>query len=379
MLTHTYKLVTSKLAAVAAMVAIAGGSIATVAVADVATITVLDRGEPFEGMTHHGGLLWIGKSRVNFNSSYSLEVYSKKDLIGTATFPHSATYVHPYGANSVIVVGTGYQPNLTQYSIVEHSAGKLTVKTTVIPMDAWARQWLGTFNGREYFTDPGGNPADSDNPNLNQPAQTIFTVSKGVRPRYLTTRLRLPLGGVKVGNVFYVFNAESIGDSRSNIFRLDPVNGQLKAVFSEYRDGLSAVAMVPGASLLAAIEEVGGRLILISPVTHEVLGSVAIEGSPRSMTAFGKCMVVGSRDSRSVTAVDVSNPSAPVIVATAAVNLPQEEFMALDRVSADTVSGQVFARSNRPCNPMIEACTEDWNRVVVFTGDDAQKLAASCK
>jgi len=347
--------------------------------ADVATVTVLDRGEPFEAMTHHAGILWVGKSRANFSSSYSLEAYAGKAMIGKVTFPHSATYVHPYGQNSVIVVGTGYQPNLTHYTIVEHNGGRLTTRTTQIPMDAWARQWLGTVNGREYFTDPGGNPADSDNPNLTQPAQTFFTMSAGGRPRYLTTRLRLPLGGVKLGNVFYVYNAESIGDPRSNIYRLDPASGQIKPVFSEFRNGISGVALVPGANLIAAIESGSGQMVLVNPADHSVVGAVNIEGSPRSIAAFGKCMIVGSRDTNSVTAIDVSVPSTPTVVAVAAVGLSQDEFQLLDRVSADVVTGQVFARSNFPCNPMIQTCDKDWNRVVVFTGDDAQKMAAGCR
>lgn len=367
------------LAAVVVSVGVLGFGNAQSAVASVGTVTLLDRGEPFEGMTAHAGLLWIGKSRENFSSVYSLEVYNKKDLVGKVTFPHSATYVHPYGANSVIVIGTGYQPNLTQYTIMEHRQGQFTKRTVQIPINAWARQWLGTHGGREYFTDPGGNPADSDNPNFNQPAQTFFTMSAGGSPRYLSTRLRLPLGGVKIGQAFFVYNAESIGDPRSNIYRLDPASASIKKVLPEFRNGLAGMAVIPGTSFIAATERGAQQLIVVDTNSSTVVGTAPINGEPRSVTSFGKCMIVGSWDTRVITAVDVSTPAAPVVVGESAIDLNQNDFYHIDRVAADISSGQVFARSNFPCNPMIDVCDKDWNRVVVLTGDDAQKFVSACR
>lgn len=344
------------------------------------TVTTLDRGEPFEGMTFHDGVLWVGKSRKNFGSDYSLEMFENDKLIGKVTLPHAATYVYPYAAGSVIVVGTGYSPNLTQYSFVSKQGASFSVRTIQIPMDAWARQWIGTHNGKEFFTDPGGNQDDPARDNdLSLASQTFFSHSSGARPRYLSTRLRLPLSGVKIGGSFYVINAESIGSPRSNLYSLDPRSGKLGPLFPSYRNALAAVRAVPGSSILAVSEEGARQVLLIDTSRDAHIGTATLEIDPSALTVMGHCVITGDQVEKKIAVIDVRDPAAPFETMSLSVDLPAEEFRYLSHIAADPVNGKLYLRSNMPCNPMVEACTHDWNRVLVLAGEEAMKLAGICR
>lgn len=350
------------------------------AYAEIETVAVLDRGEPFEANVFHSGLLWVGKSRKDFNSDYSVEIYSAGVLKGKVTFPHSATFMYPYGANSVIVVGTGYSPNLTHYSIIEKSGANFTVKTKQIPMQAWARQWIGNHNGKEFFTDPGGNqddPARDDDFNL--ASQTFFSMNTTSSPRYLTTRLRLPTYGIKVGSQFYVVNAESIGSPQSNLHRVDPANNSISKVFPSFRNALSTISIIPGTSLITLVERGANQFIIVDANSGNVISTTAIAEDSKSHAIMGKCAVIGSRAAKTIQLLDITDRAAPKNLMTVAIDLPSGEFKTLDKIDVDQVSFKIYARSNMPCNPMVEVCNEDWNRVVTFTGEMATKIAANCR
>ncbi len=365
------------------LLALAAGSFSAPLLADpiAKSIASLDKSEPFEGMTFHDGLLWVGRSRLDFNSNYRLDMYDRNDqLAGSVTFPHAANFVHPYGTHSVIVIGTGYSPNLTNYTIVEHTGATFAVHTHQIPMDAWANRWVGTLGGREYFTDPGGNvndPASDQDPNL--PAQTIFTMGSSGRPQYLTTRLRMPIGGTKVGSVLYLLHGESMADPRTNLVRLDPQTGAMTSAFDTFRNDLTALVQLPGTTVLALAEAGANQVLFYDTATQALRGTATVEGRLRSLTAFGHCVLAGSDETRSVTALDFADVTSPRVVATLTVDLTTDEFHSLNKVEVDATNGRVYARSNFPCNPMMQICNAEWNRVISFTGVDADKIAVACR
>jgi hypothetical protein len=362
------------------VVGLSAAAISQTALSETETVAVLDRAEPFEANVFHSGHLWVGKSRKDFNSDYSVEIYASGVLKGKVTFPHSAAFMYPYGANSVIVVGTGYSPNLTHYSIIEKSGTNFTVRTKQIPMQAWARQWIGNHNGKEFFTDPGGNqndPARDDDFSL--ASQTFFAMSNSSSPRYLPTRLRLPTYGIKLGSMFYVLNAESIGSPQSNLHRLDPATNSITKVFPSFRNALATVSTIPGTNLITLVERGANQFLIVDATTGSIVSTTVIAEDSKSHAIMGKCAVIASRTDKSVQFLDISNTAAPKQVMTLAIDLPAGEFRFLDKIDVDPVSFQVFARSNFPCNPLMEACNEDWNRVVTFKGETASKIAANCR
>lgn len=350
------------------------------AFSEVATVAAVDRSEPFEANVFHSGLLWVGKSRKDFNSDYSVEIYSDNTLKGKVTFPHSATFLYPYGANSVVVVGTGYSPNLTHYTIIEKNGANFSVRTKQVPMQAWARQWIGNYNGKEFFTDPGGNqndPARDDDFNL--ASQTFFSMSASSSPKYLTTRLRLPTYGIKLGSLFYVLNAESIGSPQSNLNRVNPATNAITKVFPSFRNALATISTIPGTNLITLVESGANQFLIVDAATGTIISTTPIDEDSKSHAIMGKCAVIGARTAKTVKFIDISNTAAPKEIMTLPIDLPSGEFKTLNKIDVDPVSYKVFARSNMPCNPMVETCNEEWNRVVVFSGETATKIAANCR
>jgi hypothetical protein len=363
-----------------AAVSLCAVGLSNIAFAEIETIAVLDRGEPFEANVFHSNMLWVGKSRKDFNSDYSVEIYADGLQKGRVTFPHSATFMYPYGANSVIVVGTGYSPNLTHYSIIEKNGTNFTVRTKQIPMQAWARQWIGKHNGKEFFTDPGGNQNDPARDNdFSLASQTFFSMSTSSSPRYLTTRLRLPTYGTKVGNKFYVLNAESIGSPQSNLHRLDPATNAITKVFPSFRNALSTISVIPGTNLITLTERGANQFLIVDANSGDILSTTPIAEDSKSHAIMGKCAVIGSRAAKTIQFLDITNPAVPREVMTVAIDLPAGEFKFLDKIDVDTTNYKVFARSNMVCNPMAEACNEDWNRVITFVGETASKIVANCR
>lgn len=364
-----------------AIVGLAG--LGTQALARAKTVTTLDRGEPFEAMTFHAGMLWVGKSRLNFNANYSVEAYTGgHELIGTVTLPHSATFLYPYSATQVLAFGTGFDPNLTRYSLIELQNGALRATTVRIPMEAWGNLWLGTVGGREYFTDMGGNYDDPDrdtDPTL--ASQTIFSMGRGA-PRYLSSRVRMPTSGMSLGGMLYVIHGQAMGDSRTNLVQVNPANGTVKSLYSTFRNGLSRIIKVGSTPYLAVSEMGSGLINFLDSRTGQPVGEAQGVSSPRSLATFGHCVLAADPWTNVVTVVDVEGlgtGSNPPVVGQLDVGLSTDEFRALRNIVVDPETGLVYARSNFACNPMTDACDKDYNRVVALDPEVTGPLLEQCR
>ncbi len=349
------------------------------AFAGVKTVTLLDRGEPFEALTVHDGYLWVGKSRRQFNSDYRVEAFRKDGTkVGEAILNHSVTYMYSYGAKSVMALGTGHTPNLTMFTILDVRNGRVEARTRQVPIEAWATRWLGTINGREFFTDPGGNSNDPEaGTNPGMAAQTIFSLGT-TSPRYLPTRVRMPLEGLVMNNRIFAIQKDSMVGPHSNLVEIDPSSGQAKYHFQAKRMNLSGIYRLPGSSVVALTERDAHQVVLHDITTGKTLSTLPVDDEPRAITGFGKCIMVGSFEQRGVQVIDVSNPAEPKEALRLEMDLSVNEFAKLFRVGVDATTGQVFGRSNLACNPMMSQCANDDNRVVVWA-DEAEAVLAACK
>jgi hypothetical protein len=61
------------------------------------------------------------------------------------------------------------------------------------------------------------------------------------------------------------------------------------------------------------------------------------------------------------------------------VNLPFEQFSGLRSVAVDRATGSIFVRSSLPCNPVTDVCDKEYNRVVTFGAESAQRVKAACQ
>ena len=344
------------------------------------TLTVLGRSELHEAMAFHDGFLWVGKSRTQMGSINNLEIYNREhQKVESLTLSHSLTYITPYGPHSVVVVGTASKPNLTHYTIVENRNGRFFLRDRTIEV-GWANHWIGSLGGREYFTDMGGNPDDpeaSEHPTI--PAQTFFSVGASGLAKYLPVRLRMPFGGVRVGSAFYVLQGQGIGNPRTNLVRLNVASNSVQPLFPSYRNDLTKIIEIPGSNMVAVNESGAGQLLVVDVQKSTLLSTTPVGGSLRSLTSMGRCILVASDEARTITAVDIRQPSQTKVVGVVPINLDSNSFKMLNKIVADSQSGRLYARSNFPCNPMITVCDKDFNRVVYFEGTEAEKVANSCR
>ncbi len=341
------------------------------------TVAVLDKGEPFEAMVFHGEWLFVGKSRREFNSEYSVEIYDRAhQMLQSVRLPHAVTFMYPYDTNAVIAVGTAFQPNLTHWSIIRRSGAGFSVSTRQIPMNAWAHRWLGTAGGREFFSDPGGNQNDpARDRDFNLASQTIFSMSAGGSPRYLPVRVRLPLSGIRVNGGFFMVSGQSIGQPRSFLYWVADGSSAPQAVFPDPRNTLRDIVQIPGLSKAAVVEAGTGTIHFVNTNTRSLEGEISVGGSTTMLTAGGQCLAVGDPDNRRVHVVSLKGE--PQVVWSWDIDMGEGDFKHLAKLAVDASAGKLYARSNFPCNPMMEQCVKDWNRVIAV--DLPADVAASCR
>jgi hypothetical protein len=344
-------------------------------------LTLLDKGEVHDGIIANGDYLYVGQSRLNFDYHPKISIYNHNDrLVTEIPLKHSATHIAAYG-RGIIVVGTSPTPHLTNYTRIDPVAnGQFKATLTQIPMDAWANDWVGTYNGREYFTDMGGNPndpaADAD-PYL--PSQTIFSTNSSGRPAYMSTRLQGPALGTIFGSQLLIASFKSIG---SDIYKLTKVQigtGTQTPAFNQIFGRLKNIAIKPGSSVVALSDQTNGVVVIGDLSSSQILTSLPTGGATSYAEWYGHCVVASNLDNRQVVVFDTSDLSQAHQIAAIDFAHLGEGFGYLNRFTIDSTSGRIFAKSNYPCNPIMENCSINTNAVASSDANDGANLKRLCQ
>lgn len=120
------------------------------------------------------------------------------------------------------------------------------------------------------------------------------------------------------------------------------------------------------------------KLRLIDVKTGETRREFSTHGYARSFAMFGHCAVVGSEETNVVEAFDLGGQSEQAVFA-AKVDLSMQDFSGLKTIAIDKDSGTIFARASYACNPLIEACDHDNNRIVKFEANVSRHLVLACQ
>jgi hypothetical protein len=353
---------------------------ATANAVETKTVTMLDRGEPWDAMIYHADQLWVGHSRKQFNPSYKIETYATKGkMTATLAMPHSIVFMYPYGANSVMTVGVQPDKNSTVYSIVTLANGQLSAQSVRIPDEAWAHRWIGHFGDTQVFSDPGGNqndPEGSENPSL--PAMTLFAMN-GRNVNYYTTRLRLPGEGMIIGDDMFVITSDSIGAMGSNLAKIDINSGEMTMAFPTKRKSLVALAHVPSLNAIVGAERMNGSLVIGDLKNSANFKEVATLSEPKTLATAGRCVVVGSYEDCKVQILRLNDDLTAKEVLSWDAGVSETEFTRLNKVAVDLANKTVFGRSNFACNPMTDPCAHHYNRVLAWSGKDIAAALAQCE
>jgi hypothetical protein len=338
------------------------------------TITLLDRGEPYDSMVAHNGVFWIGQSRLQFAVNYRLEAYTADGkLIDIAPMSHSISTMKIKDQGMIMITGINPQSHLSEYTVASLQNGKIKLQTTEIAVNGFITFWIASIGSKHFFGDIGGNPEDTNNPG---PAQTIF-YSTHSQPTYLTTRLSMPLSGAKIGNKLLVVSSEGYGQDKSRILEIDVDTMIKRVVIASNTARYRGLTNIPGTNDIITSASAESKVQVIDTASGTVRREFQTKGLPRSFDMTGHCLVVGNEDTNVVEIFDMNNTSEKPAFA-AEINMPPEEFSGITRVAVDPISGTIFARASWACNPFIEPCDYDYNRVVTLGLETAQRVKALC-
>lgn len=363
-------------------VALTGLSFTLSAFASTSTLTELDRGEPYDAIAFQSGYLFVGHSRKDFNSNFHVQIFDRKDqLVKDIPLLHSAAHIRRYNANSIIVVGTAFSPNLTHYTIISVTGvNQFTTRVVQVPADAWAQDWLGTVGGREYFADMGGNPNDeatTTDPTI--ASQTIFSTNSSGTPRYMSTRLRGPTFGTTYGTDLIIARFNDMSSPNNFLARVNTSTGAvtpaIKGTFASIHD----TKIKAGTSLIAVSEREGGQVSIGDLKTGEVIGQAAIQGRSGSTEWLGKCLIASAIENKSVLVFDVTNPQQPQLLKTIDFSATGTVFKGMRGMTIDTETGRVYGRSSYPCNPLMGPCPATENSVAVLDQATSAEILGLCK
>jgi hypothetical protein len=211
------------------------------------------------------------------------------------------------------------------------------------------------------------------------PAQTLFK-STSTRARFLTTRLRMPVAGMVLNNKLFLVSSEGIGASSTKIVEVDPNTQQMRILFQTNTGGLSNIELVKFENKNYFVSNARGdnKLIVIDQESGALFREFPTLGYTRSVAVLGSCVIAGNDETNTIEAFNLkSSGSSPFL--TAKVELPANLFSGIKKIAVDQTTGTVFARSALACNPMIDPCTDDNNRVVTMGSEIGNKLLANCQ
>lgn len=333
-------------------------------------VVELDRFEPFESTIFHDGRLWVGRSRKDLAAYYRLEIFdSSGKALAVKELDHSLRFLYPYGENGVITVGVSVKDQLTHYSIITRRLNDYQIQTRVVPLGAYADEWVGK-PGRLYFTDPGG--LDDGSP-IGQPLKTIFQLS-GSSFSYLNARIRGPHSPVLIGNAIYVVEHPAIGAGRT-LMRFDLGTGTVAGVATG--SDLVAILVLDGGRLLAIADRGTSEVLLFDTRTNQVVKRLPVAaGAPRSLALMGNCLVVASERTKKVSFLDLRKDAA---VGEWDLSVVGKKLFGIRKVAADSETGRVYVRSSYPASVVDASSAEPERNSVVLAEEADSAIAKSCK
>jgi len=341
------------------------------------TVTVLDRGEPYPSLVAESGVFWVGRSRENFNANYHLEVYSPNGhMIDSIRLTHSLSSIKKTGNSSIVITGINPTTHLTEYTFARLDKDRIRIKTTGINVEGFINFWIGSIGTLHYFADMGGNPNDNNqNPNL--PAQTIFS-SAGSNPSYLSARVRMPLAGEINQGKLIIVSSEGMGLSSGSIIEVDSKTSSTRTLISSKTAQFRGLEIIPGTNDIVTIAAGENKLVILDRSSGEIRRTFPTIGYSRAFNLVGHCAIVGNDETNTVEVFDLKSKDDKAMMSEK-IDLPANEFHGITQIATDESTGTIFARSNFPCNPLIEVCDQDFNRVVSLGPVFATKTQNLCK
>jgi hypothetical protein len=308
---------------------------------EISVVAKLDFIEPFDAMAFHDGHLWVGKSRKDQNLYYSVELYDNESkLLSSVMLKHRAEHLYAYGPGTVIVVGYTPYPTHSRYTIIKRTNQRISiVEEKEYPLQITTDRFVGVVGNTKYFTVPGGALEGMDDPRESILAQT------GGSYHFLKPKISYPGASSVVGNKLLIVEEGAPGAGDDNLLTIDLATQVAKRFFPKNdRMGFRQTLMLN--NQFGAVTELEAGKVLIADVQNTKIEKeiTVAAGTPRAIDTFGKCLVIGSDESKKITFVKWQEDKAPVI-AEWDLSPVGPTFYRLRHIAVDEAHKTVYARS----------------------------------
>ena len=313
-------------------------------------VTDLPALEVYQGQTFHQGLLWVGKSRTADHDKHQVEVYSPDGLEKLASIDldtpegrnHSASHIHPYDQDSVIVTGRSQWPWKTHYSILSYSQGKITAEAYTFPEKYQVDQFGGSRD-QMFFTEVGDGTILQHH-DMNQTA---------LRPR-----ISGPGKMLMIDNFLLTIERKSFYQGDENVVSINLETQQATRLFSNHRAGIVDMADL-GDYRLGIAEMKADQVVVMNLKSQTLTHTLSVPG-PGAVEKFGKhCAVAASEEQRSLHFFDLRQDHDQEIARWELASLGTK-FRKARQIHVNPDNGQIYLRSTYLCT----GCNETMSSVV---------------
>lgn len=326
----------------------------------VENILSLHKAEPYGATIFHDGLLWVGQSRTAI--PYVLSVYGEDGtkVVSQVKLAHSVSYVYPYGANTVLVMGKTFTDGdgwRTYYSTVSYNAAKKRLAVTKTYKFGLKYQ-MDQFGGdpkRQFFSHPGD--------------REVLTMGFWGPKRLNQSEVFGPSEMTLLGNNLFVVERPGVGNG--NVANIDLATGKIERVFkNSVNSSLGHTTYLPALGLLAMSAKNADTVVFVNPKTTREERQVKVTGTPQGLAVFGSCLAVLRQSDRKITFLKTNSKdmteAGEADISSGGYELSNPIYLAVNPATKT-----LFVRSIAPCL----LCDKSQASVARVTVDDSIKKA----
>lgn len=262
---------------------------ASARVPNIELVEELGHMEVYQGHLVHAGRLWETRSRELEQERHRVDVFNPTTLALEASIEldHTATFIQPYGANQVVVVGKNSVPSWHTYYTIIRRQGTTYQKTTVtLPMQYQIDDVIGDGT-HLFFTEPGD--------------ASIYQLVGRTSLRSVGGTVSGPGHMSLDGNSLWAVERHTFEIGDENLVHIDLTSGVATRIFTDfYRLGLNNVLALQGSPWVATSETAANQILLINKTTKALEHTIPVSDAPVGLTQVGGCLVTTAVDSKTV-------------------------------------------------------------------------------
>jgi len=304
---------------------------------DIQLVTTLPRNEPYEGQLFHDGVLWETHSLQADGEQHRVDVYDAQGQtkIGSVPLTHTASYIYPYSAHQVLVVGKSATPYWqTHFTIITRSGTSFSTRVTDFPEEYMIDQSGGDASAL-FFNEPG--------------SRGVFRWTSARGLQKIGDDVSGPGAMQSDGRNLWVIERHGPALGDEGLVRIDPVTGSTERTFGNaVRNGLTDLQATSHFPWVAVSEALAEQVLFVDKTTDTLAYTVAVPGTPRGLTQLGGCLLVASEDSKQVTFIALWGDT-PHVIDQWDVSAAGDQLKKPRSIAVNPETGRVFLRSTYLC------------------------------